>query len=193
MEAPFPPRKIDGHLRQILAGVVERLIPHRWRDELPGNLAECASLPPHRYVLRAADYVVLGIASGLRKALLVSPIFEPNKMGLAITVLGYIASLYKTPVGVPLHTNRDDLLFGIISGVAVTFWIHSPLGRSLWVAAMFVVLAALQLCLVLLNLFPGQLPNLSFGGWGITLTLLALAAAFVDLQILPRRNRNDRR
>ncbi|PYS05627.1 MAG: hypothetical protein DMG12_06775, partial [Acidobacteria bacterium] len=67
-----------------------------------------------------------------------------------------------------------DFLFGLMSGGALTYWVWFRSSRSIWISALLVILLTVQLCLVLLNAFPGHLPNLSFGGSGMVITLLAV-------------------
>ena len=167
------PRKTGGQPPLLIEAIVERLIPGPRRVHFVGDLRErYVSLP--QYLPDAAVMVAFAIACHVRRALNTSPMFEPKTMGLLIAILGFLAGLYKTPGPSPPPANGFDFLFGLMSGGALTYWVWFRSGRSIWISALLVILLTVQLCLVLLNAFPGHLPNLSFGGSGMVITLLAV-------------------
>lgn len=185
-----PPRKLADRQHRILDNVVERVIPSRWRQTLSGDLRESFFyLSPGRYFLQAADLVAFALASEARRALRSSPLLDPNRIGMLIALIGYMAILRQTSAILPPPAIGVDFAFGIVSGVAIGFWLLFPAGRSPWIAAFLMVLVSAQVCFLLLDMYPGSLSNRAFGEWAIFMTLLAVSAAAVDSWILTGEQR----
>jgi hypothetical protein len=166
--------KVKPFSKRVTGRIVERLIPERWRDEQLGNLCDSwLDLPPWKFFLRLGDLVSFSILSDVRHILRTSRLFEPNVLGLAIAILGFLAGLYKSPDPTPPF-NLGDFIGGMIAALVIVYWSRWPSARGAWISAFLAVLLALQSCLALLNLFPGALTYAHYGGLAIPIGVLSV-------------------